>query len=90
MTTSTISVRLPDGSGRELPSGATGADLAAAIGRRLAADALVVEVDGEERDLSWPLPDGAEVRVITPTSDEGREVLRHSTEIGRASCRERV
>lgn len=78
-TTSTISVRLPDGSERELPAGATGADLAAAIGRRLAADALIVEVDGVERDLSWPLPDGAEVRIITRTSDEGREVLRHST-----------
>jgi len=78
-TTSTISVRLPDGSERSLPAGATGADLAAAIGRRLAADALVVEVDGVQRDLSWPLPDGAEVRIVTRTSDEGREVLRHST-----------
>ncbi len=78
-TTSTISVRLPDGSERELPAGSTGADLAAAIGRRLAADALIVEVDGVQRDLSWPLPDGAEVRIITRTSEEGREVLRHST-----------
>ena len=74
-----ISITLPDGSEKQLPEGATGGDLAASIGKRLAKDALVVVVDGEERDLGRPLPDGAEVRVVTPTSDEGREILRHST-----------
>ena len=39
------SVRLPDGSIRELEAGATGADLAASIGKRLAKDALAVVVD---------------------------------------------
>ena len=74
-----IIVALPDGSSKTLPEAATGADLAASIGKRLAKDALVVEVDGELRDLNRPLPDGAEVRVVTATSDQGREVLRHST-----------
>ena len=78
-STATISIRLPDGSERELPAGATGADLAAAIGRRLAADALVSTVDGQERDLTEPLPDGATVSIVTRDSDAGREVLRHST-----------
>ena len=36
-------------------AGATGADAAAAIGPRLAADALAVKVDGELRDLAAPL-----------------------------------
>ncbi len=75
----TIEVELPDGSRRSLPSGATGADLAAAIGRRLARDAIVVEVDGELADLSRPLSDGAKVRVVVAASEEGRHVLRHST-----------
>ncbi len=74
-----ITVALPDGSSKTLPEAATGADLAASIGKRLAKDALVVEVDGELRDLNRPLPDGSEVRVVTATSDQGREVLRHST-----------
>jgi threonyl-tRNA synthetase len=74
-----IEVSLPDGSSRTLTEGATGTDLAASIGKRLAKDALVVEVDGELRDLDRSLPDGAHVRVITADSDEGREVLRHST-----------
>ncbi len=76
---SQITVRLPDGSTKTLTEGATGGDLAASIGKRLAKDALVVEVDGELRDLNRPLSDGATVRVITADSDEGREVLRHST-----------
>ena len=55
---SEISITLPDGSVRSLPEGATGADLAASIGPRLAKDAVVVEVDGEPRDLTAPLADG--------------------------------
>jgi threonyl-tRNA synthetase len=74
-----ISVHLPDGTTKELPVGATGAGLAAAIGPRLARDAVAVVVDGQERDLSAPLPDGATVSVITAGSDRGRYILRHST-----------
>ena len=36
-------------------------------------------VDGAERDLGSPLPDGAVVSVVTPASPEGRAILRHST-----------
>ncbi len=76
---SVINVQLPDGSQRELPEGATGYDLAAAIGRRLAEAAIVAEVDGLQWDLSRPLPDGATVSIVTADSDAGRYVLRHST-----------
>ena len=76
---SDISVRLPDGSYRDLAVGATAADLAAAIGPRLAADAVIAVVDGAERDLSALLPDGAEVEVITPASLQGLRTIRHST-----------
>ena len=64
-----ITVTLPDGSPLELAEGATGADAAAAIGPRLAKDALAARVDGEVRDLAMPLPDGARIQVITPTSE---------------------
>jgi len=43
-----LTVSLPDGSARELTTGATGADLAADIGPGLARDALIVVVDGED------------------------------------------
>ena len=76
---STLTVKLPDGSARELASGSTAADLAASIGSRLAKAALAAVVDGSESDLNVPLSDGATVAIITADSDAGRHVLRHST-----------
>ncbi|MBU3703861.1 MAG: TGS domain-containing protein, partial [Ilumatobacteraceae bacterium] len=76
---STLTVKLPDGSARELPAGSTSADLAASIGARLAKAALAAVVDGAEADLNVPLVDGATVGIITADSDAGRHVLRHST-----------
>ena len=73
-----ITIKLPDGSPLELSKDATGADAAAAIGPRLAKDALGVKVNGELRDLSAPLPDGAEIEIVTPGDDEDALwLLRH-------------
>ena len=73
-----ITVKLPDGSPLELDEGATGADAAAAIGPRLAKDALGIRVNGELRDLGAPLSDGAEIEVVTPGDDEDALwLLRH-------------
>ena len=72
-----ITVRLPDGSPLELEEGATGADAAAAIGPRLAKDALAVRVNGEVRDLARPLDDGERVEIVTPGRPDALEVLRH-------------
>jgi threonyl-tRNA synthetase len=74
-----ISVKLPDGSARSLPAGASAGDLAASIGRGLAKAAVAATVDGRQVDLSTALPDGATVAIVTADSDEGRYVLRHST-----------
>ncbi len=77
-----ISVKLPDGNPLELSEGATGADAAAAIGPRLAKDALGIKVDGELRDLSAPLPDGATISIVTAKSkgedaDDALWLIRH-------------
>ena len=71
-------VRLPDGSTRELRAGATAADLAAAIGPGLAKAAVAAKVNGEIVDLSRPLPEGADVALLTRRDPEALEVLRHS------------
>ena len=76
---SQITVTLPDGSAKVLEAGATTADLAASIGAGLAKAALAAKVNGQEWDLNRPLPDGVSVSIITPPTDEGRDVLRHST-----------
>ena len=73
-----ITVKLPDGSPLELDEGATGADAAAAIGPRLAKDALGLKVNGELRDLDAGLADGAEIEIVTPGDDEDALwLLRH-------------
>ncbi len=72
-------VQLPDGSRRDLDEGASGADLAAAIGPGLARAALAVKVDGQLRDLAAPLPDGAEVEIVTERSPDSLELIRHDT-----------
>ena len=76
---SVIKVRLPDDSVRELPAGSTGLDLAQSIGKRLAQAAVATVVNGVETDLGVALADGAQVSIVTPDSDAGRHVLRHST-----------
>ena len=74
-----LTITLPDGSTRNLPVGATGADLAADIGPGLAKAALVVTVDGDARDLDRVLPDGSTVSIVTADSDDGLHTIRHST-----------
>jgi threonyl-tRNA synthetase len=76
---SQITISLPDGSERQLDAGTTGAGLAASIGRGLAKAAVAIVVNGKEADLGNPLPDAAQVSIVTAETDEGRHVLRHST-----------
>ncbi len=72
-----VKVILPDDRELELPDGATGRDLAAAIGEGLARAALAIRVGGEVRDLAAPLGDGERVEVITPRSDGALDLIRH-------------
>jgi len=78
-TLATVRVTLPDGSVREVPAGSTAADVAAAIGRRLAKDAVVAKVDGELVDLSRPIERDATLQILTSKDAEALHVLRHST-----------
>jgi threonyl-tRNA synthetase len=83
-----MQVILPDGSIRELPDGATGADLAASIGPGLARAALAIRIldgagpaydEGRVRDLAQPLPDGARVEIVTPDDEDADslKLIRH-------------
>ncbi|MFL5900234.1 MAG: threonine--tRNA ligase [Solirubrobacterales bacterium] len=75
--TQKITVRLPDGTPLELPGGASGADAAAGIGPGLAKAALAIRVDGELRDLSAALPNGAEIAILTDHDPEALDLIRH-------------
>ncbi|MFC4452254.1 threonine--tRNA ligase [Deinococcus sonorensis] len=72
-------VVLPDGKQLELPQGGTALDAAKAIGPRLAQDALAATVGGELTDLMTPLPEGAQLGIITKKKPEdAAAVFRHS------------
>src|ERR671933_1153153 len=73
------SVKLPDGKQLEIEPGEKARDVAERIGKRLARDAVVAKLNGELIDLDAPLDGGGDFEVITRDSDEGLEVLRHST-----------
>ena len=74
-----IELTLPDESVREYPDGTTGLDVASDIGAGLARAAVAVTLDGNEFDLTRPIPIDGAFSVITDTTEAGRTVLRHST-----------
>ncbi|WP_085810100.1 threonine--tRNA ligase [Sphingomonas sp. TZW2008] len=71
-------ITLPDGSVREVPPGATPADIAAAIGPGLAKAAIAARVDGELRDLSRPFSGDAQLALVTMRDEkDALELARH-------------
>jgi threonyl-tRNA synthetase len=76
-----VRVVLPDESELELPDGATGLDAARAIGPKLAEQAVLVRSNGHVQDLRLPLPDGAQIQILTTRDRQDPDallVLRHS------------
>jgi threonyl-tRNA synthetase len=74
-------VILPDSAELELPEGATGLDAAAAIGPKLAEEAVLVRSDGRVQDLRQPLEDGQQIQILTTRDKDDPDalaVLRHS------------
>src|SRR3954470_15820588 len=77
-----MKVILPDSSELELPDGATGRDAAAAIGPKLAEQAVLLRSNGQVRDLRLPLEDGEEIQILTTRDKDDPDalyVLRHSS-----------
>ena len=74
-----MNIVLPDGSVKELEEAATVADVAASIGAGLARAALAGIVDDTPVDLDAVVSDGDSVAIVTAKSDEGLELMRHST-----------
>ncbi len=72
-------ITLPDGSVRSFDKPVSGAELAADIGPGLAKAAMMVVVDGEERDLSRPIENDAQVSIVTRRDEAALELIRHDT-----------
>ena len=74
-----MDIRLPDGSTRTLPDGASAADLAADIGPGLARATIAARVNDKLVDASHVLHDGDTVALVTDKSGEALNIVRHST-----------
>ncbi|MGI9258855.1 MAG: threonine--tRNA ligase [Gammaproteobacteria bacterium] len=70
-------ITLPDGSTREFPKPVTGLEVAESIGSRLAKDAVAIRADGDLLDLTATLDNDVSIEILTRTSSEGLELLRH-------------
>ncbi|WP_316354149.1 threonine--tRNA ligase [Candidatus Trichorickettsia mobilis] len=72
-----INIELPDKTKMQFELGITGFDIASKISSSLAKEALVIEVNGELKDLSLPINVDASIRILTAKDQECLEVLRH-------------
>src|SRR3954463_7336232 len=76
-----ITLKLPDGSARQVAPGTRPRDVAEGIGKRLAQAAVAAKVNGAVLDLDRELPaEPAEVsfQILTDRDREALDVLRHS------------
>src|SRR5579862_2361399 len=75
-------LRLPDGSTKQVAPGATSRQVAEGIGKRLAQAAVAAKLDGAIVDLDRELPsDDSEhsFQILTDKDPEALDVLRHSS-----------
>jgi len=74
-----IKIKLPDNSIKNLAKGTTPQGVAEQIGPGLARAAVVAKVDGELRDLNFPLQSDCSLELFTGETPEGHDTLLHST-----------
>lgn len=71
-------IKLPDGSTIELDNGSTAQQLAEKIGPNLAKQAIAAQINGKLADLSTPLNDDVDLRIITIKDPQAIDIMRHS------------
>ncbi|WP_088042924.1 threonine--tRNA ligase [Bacillus sp. EAC] len=74
-----ISIKLPDGSIREVEKNTTVEDFAGSISISLKKKALGGKINGKLVDLNTQLTEECEVQIITQDDPEGVEMMRHSS-----------
>ena len=74
-----VSISLPDGKIKKYKSPVTGNQIAKDIAPSLLKKALVVEVNGEFKDLNVEISADSEVKIITIDDDYALELLRHDS-----------
>ncbi|SFM07650.1 threonyl-tRNA synthetase [Gracilibacillus orientalis] len=76
---SKIHITFPDGTVKPFDHGTTGENIAASISPGLKKQALAIKLDATLYDLRTPLESDGAIEIVTIKSDEGLDILRHST-----------
>ena len=76
---SKITITLPDKTTKTYDAGVTPLDVAESIGSRLANDTVAATINGIFTDATVPIIEDAVLNLHTASSEEGHEVLLHST-----------
>jgi len=74
-----LHIELPDGSTKEVESGATSYDVATTIGEGLARQSIAARFNGDLIDVTKPLDRSGKLSLITQNSPEALEIIRHSS-----------
>jgi threonyl-tRNA synthetase len=74
-----VKIKLPDGSERTAAKGSTYLDVAQSIGAGLARAALAVRANGQVLDMTRTIETDVDLEILTSSTDDGLEVIRHST-----------
>ena len=72
-----VNVTFPDGSVKQYDDNITAMAIAESISKSLAKAAIIAEIDGELKDLSYQISDNVYLRLITDKDKEALEVIRH-------------
>jgi threonyl-tRNA synthetase len=72
-------IQLLDGKKIDFEKSINGFELTKKISKSLEKIALIMEVNGELKDLSHQITKDSKVKIITPKDQEGLEVIRHDT-----------
>ncbi|WP_302654267.1 threonine--tRNA ligase [uncultured Clostridium sp.] len=74
-----IKVKLIDGCMKEIEEGSNCYSLAASISKKLAKEAIAAKINDKLVDLNHGLKNDDKVEIITADSEDGIEIIRHST-----------
>jgi threonyl-tRNA synthetase len=74
-----IKITFPDGTIKEYNEGITGLEIARNISPRLAGEVLSIGINGQTKDLTFPINEDAEIKLYKWDDDEGKRTFWHSS-----------
>jgi len=73
-----VNITFPDGTIKAFDGEPTGEEVAQSISAGLARESLAMELNGDMVDLYRPIPEDAQLRLITTRDEEALDIMRHS------------